>query len=171
MVLITLKLVLANHISTTDTHLSNRENISTIDAHLSNRENISTIDADLPNRENISTTDAHLSNRENMSTIDVHLSNRENMSTINAHLSNCENISTIDAHLSNHENIILLGDFNSCMLDSSMRTFSETYEFRILVKEATCFKNPEDPSCIYLILTNKHLSFQRSYAIETDWTI
>ena len=158
MVLITLKLVLANHISTTDTHLSNRENISTIDA-------------DLPNRENISTTDAHLSNRENMSTIDVHLSNRENMSTINAHLSNCENISTIDAHLSNHENIILLGDFNSCMLDSSMRTFSETYEFRILVKEATCFKNPEDPSCIYLILTNKHLSFQRSYAIETDWTI
>ena len=156
---------------TIDAHLSNRENISTIDGHLSNRENISTIDADLPNRENISTIDAHLSNRENMSTIDAHLSNRENMSTIDAQLSNCENRSTIDAHLSNHENIILLGDFNSCMLDSSTRAFSETYEFRSLVKEAICFKNPEDPSCIDLILTNKHLSFQRSYAIETDWTI
>ena len=106
-----------------------------------------------------------------MSTIDAHLSNRENMSTIDAHLSNRENISTIDAHLSNHENIILLGDFNSCMLDSSMRAFSETYEFRSPVKEVTCFKNPEDPSCIDLILKNKHLSFQQSYAIETDWTI
>ena len=52
-----------------------------------------------------------------------------------------------------------------------MRAFSETYEFRSPVKEVTCFKNPEDPSCIDLILKNKHLSFQQSYAIETDWTI
>ena len=79
-------------------------------------------------------------------------------------------ISTINAHLSNHENIILSGDFNSCMLYSSLKAFSETYKFRSLVKEATCFKNPEDPSCIDLILTNKHLSFQRLYAIETGWT-
>ena len=53
------------------------------------------------------------------------------------------------------------------MLDSSMKASSETYKFRSFVKEATCFKNPDNPSCIDLILTTKHLSFQRSCAIET----
>ena len=31
----------------------------------------------------------------------------------------------------------------------------------------TCFKNPENPTCIDLILTNKPLRFKNTYVIET----
>ena len=54
------------------------------------------------------------------------------------------------------------------MLGSSMKAFCETYKFRSLAKEGSCFKNQESPSCIDLILTKKHLSFQRLCAIETE---
>ena len=37
---------------------------------------------------------------------------------------------------------------------------------RNLVKEPTCFKNPENPTCIDLILTNKPLSFENTYVID-----
>ena len=47
-----------------------------------------------------------------------------------------------------YENIILLGDFNSCMDDSPMIGFCETYKLRNLVKHPTCLKNPENPSYI-----------------------
>ena len=36
-----------------------------------------------------------------------------------------------------------------------------------MVKRPRCFKNPEKPSCIDLILTNYPRSFQNSCAIET----
>ena len=39
------------------------------------------------------------------------------------------------------------------MLDFSKKVFCETNEFHSLAKEATCLKNPENPSCIDLILT------------------
>ena len=35
---------------------------------------------------------------------------------------------SIDAHSSKYENITLLGEFNSCMLDSWMKAFCETYK-------------------------------------------
>ena len=35
------------------------------------------------------------------------------------------------------------------------------------MKDPTCFKNPEIPSCTDLILTNSHYSFRNSYIIET----
>ena len=53
------------------------------------------------------------------------------------------------------------------MDDSPMIGFCETYKLRNLVKHPTCFKNPENPSCIYLLLTNKPLSFQTTTVIET----
>ena len=36
-----------------------------------------------------------------------------------------------------------------------------------MIKEPTCFKNSEEPSCIDLILTNFPRCFQNSMAIET----
>ena len=48
-----------------------------------------------------------------------------------------------------------------------MKTFGENYKLRNLIKEPTCFKNPENPTCIDLILTNKPLSFKNTYVIET----
>ena len=48
-----------------------------------------------------------------------------------------------------------------------MKTFSETYKLRNLIKELTCFKSPENPICMDLILTHKLLSFKNTYVIQT----
>ena len=41
------------------------------------------------------------------------------------------------------------------------------YSLRNSVKQKTCLKNPENPSCIELILTNSPRSFQNSNVFET----
>ena len=48
-----------------------------------------------------------------------------------------------------------------------MKDFCSSYCLKRLIKEATCFKNPENPSCIDLILTNKPRRFHRTCVIET----
>ena len=87
-----------------------------------------------------------------------------NNNNIESHL-NCLSRS-IDSLSSKYENIILLDNFNSCMDDSPMIGFGETYKLRNQVKHPTCFKNPENPSCIDLLLRNKSLSFQTTTVIE-----
>ena len=51
--------------------------------------------------------------------------------------------------------------------DIAISVFSDTYDLKSLIKEPTCYKNPNKPSCIDLILTNKPRSFQHSCVIET----
>ena len=87
-------------------------------------------------------------------------------SSIESHLDSLSK--SIDSLSSKYDNFILLVDFNSCMEDSPMKTFGEFYKLRNLIKEPTCFKNPENPTCIDLILTNKPLSFKNTYVIETE---
>ena len=53
-----------------------------------------------------------------------------------------------------YENIILIGDFSVSPEDSHMETFCESYGLKNLIKVATCHKNPKNPSCNDLILTN-----------------
>ena len=45
--------------------------------------------------------------------------------------------------------------------------FLNIYRLKNIVKQKTCFKNPERPSCIDLILTNSSRSFQDTCTIET----
>ena len=52
------------------------------------------------------------------------------------------------------------------MDDSPVIGFCETYKLRNLVQHPTCFKNPQNPSCIDLLLTKKPLSFQTTTVIE-----
>ena len=42
-----------------------------------------------------------------------------------------------------------------------------TYNLKSLVKQKTCFKNPDNLSCIDLILANSPRSFQDSSVFET----
>ena len=74
---------------------------------------------------------------------------------------------TLDSNYSKHENVIFLGDFNAGVLESPMTLFCESYNFKSIIKQSTCFKNPAKPSCIDLILTNRPKSFQRTCVIET----
>ena len=72
-----------------------------------------------------------------------------------------------NAFSTKYENIILLGDFNLCVDDETMRNFCNSYNLNNLIKQPTCFKNPENPSCIDLTLTNKPRSSLSTCVIET----
>ena len=73
----------------------------------------------------------------------------------------------LEHYLPLYDNVILIGDFNSEVIEFSMSQFCETFNLKNLVKEPTCFKNPINPSCIDLILTNRFRSFNNTLAIET----
>ena len=73
----------------------------------------------------------------------------------------------IDKYSSNYDNFILLGDFNCEPSEQPLEDFCHIFSCRNLIKEKTCFKNPQNPSCIDLILTNRSKSFQDSMVIET----
>ena len=49
---------------------------------------------------------------------------------------------------------IIIGDFNVEVSDPHMNDFCNAYNLSSLIMETTCYKNPENPSCIDLILTN-----------------
>ena len=53
------------------------------------------------------------------------------------------------------------------MEDSSIKIFCCNYNL-IMINTPICYKNPDKPTCIDLILTNCPGSFQNSCVIETD---
>ena len=59
-----------------------------------------------------------------------------------------------------YQNVVFLGDFNAGIEETTMKSFCESYDLTNLIKQRTCFKNPEKPSCIDLILTTRPNSFQ-----------
>ena len=61
---------------------------------------------------------------------------------------------TLDKLSASYDNIILLGDFNVEPEEARMTEFLNMYSLKNLVSQKTCFKTPENPSCIDLILTN-----------------
>ena len=84
---------------------------------------------------------------------------------INHFLSNVGPI--LDFYMGKYENFLLLGDFNSEMSETPMIDFCETYNLNNLINEPTCYKNPQYPSTIDLILTNRPRCFQNNTTIET----
>ena len=74
---------------------------------------------------------------------------------------------TLDSYYSKYENVIFLGDFNPGVLETPMTSFCKSYNLKSIIKQPTCFKNPEKPSCIDLILTNRPKSFQSTCVVET----
>ena len=60
-----------------------------------------------------------------------------------------------------------MGDFNVEPNDANMKNFCQIYGCKSIVKDKTCFKNPINPTCIELIITNRPKSFQESEVIET----
>ena len=73
----------------------------------------------------------------------------------------------MDANLSDYENIILIGDFNAVSSDIALREFCSMYNLKNIITEPTCYKNPDNPSSIDVILTNRPRSFQESMTLET----
>ena len=48
-----------------------------------------------------------------------------------------------------------------------MKLFCENYNLKSVIKEPTCYKNPNKSACIDLILTNVALMFQSKCVTET----
>ena len=74
---------------------------------------------------------------------------------------------SLDLYSAEYGHFIIAGDFNTEVTQTGIKVFCDSYEFKNLIKDATCYKNPEKPSCIDLILTNNPNSFQNPGVIET----
>ena len=63
---------------------------------------------------------------------------------------------------------MVIGDLKAEVNLECMKLFCKTYDLSSPIKVPTCYKNPEKPSCIdLLVLTNKPKSFQNSSVVET----
>ena len=56
--------------------------------------------------------------------------------------------------------IVLFGDFNVQIDENHMKSSWENYYLTNLVKQPRCYKNPTDPTCINLFLSNVHRVFK-----------
>ena len=68
---------------------------------------------------------------------------------------------------SSYEKFIPTGDFNAQQSECVFDLFLYQHDLTNLVKEGTCYKNPGNPSCIDLYLTNSPLSFQNTSSVFT----
>ena len=67
-----------------------------------------------------------------------------------------------------HEKILLAGDFNVQIGKSSIDDFLEAYGAKNLVKDFTCCKSANNPSCIDLLfITNNWNSFKSTTTVST----
>ena len=85
----------------------------------------------------------------------------------NVSYSLCHNTTGLDKDLAIYENFLIWGDINSQMSEMHMKDFCDLYDFENLIKEPTCFKNPNNSSSIDLMLTNRKDSFCNCRVIET----
>jgi exonuclease III len=68
---------------------------------------------------------------------------------------------------SGYEKVLIAGDFNIDINEEILEEFLFEQNLRNLVKQPTCYKNVDNPSCIDLFLTNSSLSFQHTTTVET----
>ncbi len=79
-------------------------------------------------------------------------------------------IQAIGASLDNfsfYDKFIICGDFNMKEGDVCLDNFLDEYHAKSIVKVPTCFKNPSNPSCVDLFITNSCRSFMKTTAIST----
>ena len=73
----------------------------------------------------------------------------------------------LDIYSDRYVKFLLAGDFNAQVGEPVINTFLQDYDAKNIVKENTCFKNIENPSCIDLFITNSVNSFQHTKVIAS----
>ena len=68
---------------------------------------------------------------------------------------------------SSYEKRLLIGDFNTEKSKPRIDSSICEHNLQNLVKERTCFKSVENPSCLDLILTNNAMAFQNTATVFT----
>ena len=66
-----------------------------------------------------------------------------------------------------YDKVLLAGDFNIDDEEEMLQDFLFERNMKNLVKEKTCYKNIENPSCIDLFLTNSSPSFENTLTLAT----
>ena len=74
---------------------------------------------------------------------------------------------SLDSYSTKYDNLLVIGGLNPEVNLECMKLFCETYNLSSLIKVPTCYKNPEKPSSIDLLLTTRPKSFQNSSVVET----
>ena len=74
----------------------------------------------------------------------------------------------LDSLSSKYFDFILMGDFNADSSNNFVDSFFRSYSLKSLIKTPASFKNPDNSTCIDLILTSRQKSFQNSNIIETE---
>ena len=72
---------------------------------------------------------------------------------------------------SDYEKFLLVGDFNAEKLEPCFNNFLYHCDAKNLVKDKTCFKSIDNPSCIDLFLTNSYRSFQNTTTVCMYWFV
>ena len=75
--------------------------------------------------------------------------------------------SALDKYNMTYNKFILAGDFNSEESETIMNSFLGTFAVSTLVKEKTCFKSLQNPSCIDHLITNSKRSFLNTTVISS----
>ena len=78
---------------------------------------------------------------------------------VSNHLMNLSKI--IDRNSCHYDKYLCIRDFNSETSETALRNFDNLYKLKNIVREPTCFKNPDNPSCIDLFLTHLFKRFSR----------
>ena len=73
----------------------------------------------------------------------------------------------LDIYAASYDNFIILGDFNIEVEEQQIKDFCDNYSLKSLIRQPTCKKNPSNPTCINLILTNAPQKFQSTCVLET----
>ena len=68
----------------------------------------------------------------------------------------------LDFYAKAYDNVLLAGDFNVEEHEPALESFLTQHNSKNLVRDNTCFKSVDNPSCIDLFITNKPLSFQNT---------
>ena len=76
----------------------------------------------------------------------------------------------LDSLSSKYDNYILMGDFNAKISNNFVDIFCGFDSLKSLIKKSKWFKDPDNPTCIALILTNRQKSLQNSTNIETGYS-
>ena len=73
----------------------------------------------------------------------------------------------LDNFSTKYDRFVLLRDFNVQENETIFSEFLNTYNAKNIVKDKTCFKSIENPSCVDLIIMDKPGSFQHINVFET----
>ena len=68
---------------------------------------------------------------------------------------------------SSYDKFLIVGDLNMQEGDACLEDFLHEFHAKKLVKEPTCYKNPDNPSCVDLFITNRTGSFMKTTAVST----